>query len=324
MGAGCSPGTQTVYIDVPAVVASTASEAAPDPVIPPPPKAEPGVFARLQGQAATPIADRPSASGERLRNLITQAQEKALRDINNRLRRFYESELKRFELEQQGALSEAQRKAWDDASRELRTIFEGYAHDRSPVFVQLTLLAGFPESNPTSQPPENPLPKPLQKRFDQSVDLRARLHEIDAGFDAQVAKLFDSVQDLTAEQITSMRGRVEDYKAELDRKAEEEAKAQVRMTATEFGLHLIEPIVITLPATKSEQVGIPAQPALPAPPPVPRKGILESAQDRERLVRHELDIWAKLNRYQVVEKPGSAADKTGAFQTWRRQFAVGP
>lgn len=319
----CAPPSTTVFVDVPAIVASTAAESPKDIVIPAPPKAEAGVFATMPGKPALPIKDRPKASGEELRDLIEKAQQLAIKRIESSLRRFYDTELRRFELEQQSEMSDSERAAYDTAVLKLRTIFEAYADRRMPVYCQLTLLAGFPDPNPESSPPENPLSPALQKRFDQTVDLRTKLKAIDGEFDQDVTALMSGVQDLTAEQRAAMLLRVEDYKRDLDRKAEEEAKGQVRLTASELGLQLIEPITITLPATAAESVSVPAQPVMPAPPTVPAKGILESSKDRERLIRHELGIWAKLNRFVVTESRSGHNDQTQEFEKWRSQFAVG-
>jgi hypothetical protein len=321
---GCSkPTVSTVYVDVPSLVAASAGESPKDVKIAPPPKSEKGIFASIPGKAASRVPDRPKASGEALRRLIEEAQDLAIRRIENSLRKFYNSELQRFELAQEREMTEAERAAYAAASERLRNIFEIYANDRMPVFTRLTLLAGFPDPNPASVEPDNPLPRPLQKRFEESVDLRTRLRTIDAGFDDRVLALLNSVQDLTAEQRAAMRLRIEEFKRDLDRRAEEEAKNQVRLTASELGLELIEPIAITLPATSAQSVQIPAQPGLPPAPNVPAKGILSSKEDRERLIRHELGIWAKLNRYEISSARSGHVDKTPEFQSWRSQFAVG-
>jgi hypothetical protein len=312
-----------VYVDVQTVVASTRSESPKDIVVPPPPKAEAGIFAKIAGKPALEVNDRPKTSGEALREVIERAQQLAIRKIENSLRRFYDAELRKFELQQEGEMSDKERAAYAAASERLRSIFEVYADRRMPVFTRLTLLAGFPDPNPESKPPDNLLPPQLQKRFEKTLVLRSDLKSIDAEFDKQVLALMDSVQDLTAEQRARMRLRIEDFKAELDRRAEEEAKGQVRETASELGLTLIEPISITLPATEASGVSIAPQPGLPPAPNVPAKGILGSRADRERLVRHELGIWAKLNRYVVRDSPAGLDDKTQEFQTWRSQFAVG-
>jgi hypothetical protein len=182
------------------------------------------------------------------------------------------------------------------------------------------LLAGFPDPNPESKPPDNPLPPALKKRFDETVALREQLKEIDREFKADVEHILATVQDLVASELTAMRLRIEQFKDELDRRAAEEADAQVRETVGELGLELIAPQNLVMDATSARTVTIGAEPPFRPAPDVPSAGILQGKADRERLIRHELEIWLGLNRYTLA---AGGRDATNEFLRWRSQFEVG-
>jgi hypothetical protein len=274
----------------------------------------------VAGKAAMVIKDRPGASGQEIRERIRRAQLQALQDITSRLRRFYSTEVSRFELDQEKARTTAELEAYETAGARIRRRFEIYADQREPVYTQLTLLAGFPDPNPTSRPPDNPLPPALQKRFEEAKELREKLADIDREFRSDVDQILSSVQDVIAAQTAAMRLRVEQFKEELDRRAAEEANAQVRETASELGLQLIKPRSTVVPGTPSESVRVTGGPPFKPAPDVPSAGILTGNADRERLLKHELEVWLGLNRYVLM--PGGR-DATSEFIKWREKFEVG-
>jgi hypothetical protein len=291
------------------------------PSAPHPPPPEGSLSALVPGKASFVLKDRPGASGEQIRKRIHDAQEQARKDILSRLRRFYGTEVARFELDQDKARTAAELEAYESAGARIRQRFEAYAERRAPVYTRLTLLAGFPDPNPASRPPDNPLPPALQKRFDEAASLRAELAAIDRAFREDVDVILSSVQDLVAAQLTAARLRIEQFKEELDRRAAQEASEQVRETTQELGLQLIEPRDQTIPGTTPSKVTITGGPAFRAAPAVPSQGILAGDADRERLLRHELGIWLSLNRYRQGGK--GDADLTSEFLKWRSQFEVG-
>jgi hypothetical protein len=305
LATSCTPPTTGVSVDMNRVLQETEVRGPSKPKPPSPPPAEPALTSTIPGKAAMVIKDRPGASGQEIRERIRVAQAQALKDITQRLRRFYSTEVARFELEQGKLRTVAEMEAYENASARIRQRFDLYAEQREPVF---------------TQPPDNPLPPALQKRFEEAKELRARLEEIDREFRADVDQILSSIQDVVAAQLAAMRLRIEQFKDELDRKAAEEANAQVRETAKELGLELIQPRNLTLPAAPAQSVSILGGPAFRPAPEVPSAGILTGKADRERLLRHELDVWLGLNRYTLVN---GGKDVTGDFLKWREKFEVG-
>ncbi len=278
--------------------------------------------ASVPGKTAMVIKDRPGASSEQVRRRIKTAQDQALKDIADRLRRFYGTEVARFELEQQKGRTAAELEAYESASVRIRQRFEEYGDKRGPIFAQLALLAGFPDPNPGSKLPDTTLTPALKKRFDETVLLREQLRQIDREFQEDVEQILSSVGDLVAAQVTAMLLRIEQFRAELDRRAAQEARDQVRDTVQELGLELVEPQDVKLSATNPQSVSILGGPAFRPAPPVPSAGILSARVDRERLLRQELDIWLGLNRFELAK--AGARDVTSDFLTWRKKFEVGP
>ncbi len=320
--AGCAPPTRPVYIDLARALQETEVKAPAKPSPPSPPGPEASLSAQVPGKPSLIIKDRPGASSEQVRSRIKAAQDQALKDITERLRRFYGSEVARFELDQQKERTVAEIQAYENASARIRQRFEEYGDKRAPVFTQLSLIAGFPDPNPTSKLPDTELTPALKKRFDETVMLREQLRQIDREFSEDVEHILSSVGDLAAAQIAAMRIRIEQFKSELDRRAGLEAHEQVRDTAQELGLQLVEPKDVKLPATKPTSVSVLGGPAFRPAPPVPSAGILSARADRERLLRHERDIWLGLNRYRLGGKGDK--DVTSEFLKWRDKFEVGP
>lgn len=310
-------------MDVAQALTATEVKAPAKPTPPEPPRPGGSSSTTVPGKPRLVIKDRQSASGANLRQRILDAQEQARKDITGRLRRFYDTEISRFEFDQNRARAAAEIEAYENANLRIRQRFDKYAIDRMPIYTELTLLAGFPDQNPESKPPENPLPPAFQKRFDQTLALRAQLKEIDRTFHEDVDQILAGVQDLVAAQVTALRLRVEQFKDQLDRRAADEARAQVRMTVDELGLELIEPKDLVLPATSPQSVTVAAEPPFRPAPDVPSAGILQGKADRERLLRHELGIWLGLNRYSLATDAKGGRDLTTEFLKWRSQFEVG-
>jgi hypothetical protein len=322
--AGCAPPPNSVYVDVARVMRETALPPLDKPAAVRPPTPMPGVTSTVPGRTAQQVQDRPRASGAEVRGIIEESQRRAQQDLERALRRFYQREFDRFQLAEQRDQALIDADAYILAQSLLRQRFEEWADQRLPVFSRLTLLAGgFPDPNPLSLMPDPPPTPARMPIFQETLRLRALLSDLDAEFDQNADAIFDQVRDQLGDSLVAMRLRIEAFRADLDRRAAEQAAAQIRATTAELGLQLIEPLDLRLPGTAPLAARIPAEEPFRPAPQVPSEGILQGPQDREKLARHEIGIWTSLNRLRLVDSPRGARDRTDEFLEWRRKFEVG-
>jgi hypothetical protein len=257
-------------------------------------------------------------------DMFRAEQRKALDSLQKRLRRFYDSEVQKFRLEQQQAIVGKEQVAYQEANNQIRVVFEKWAEERAPKFARLALVAGFPDPNPTSQPPSKPA-RPLDAEHSQTAkELRVDLKNIDARFHLDCNKILGAVLDKSSADQAELELSIEAFATELDKKAEQEARAQIRNAGSQMEFQLSEPAPISFPESPRHSIQISTESPLEPAPQVPSSGILEGVADQRRRVESELRIWAALKRYQIAQTPKGARDATQEFQLWRQQYGSGP
>jgi len=320
--AGCNRSSSSVYVDVEQVLRQENAPWAAVP-LPSPPPTRPVLTETAPGEPATLIEDPANTPKQSVQEMFQAEQASALADLQRRLRQFYHGEVEKFKLEQQQSIAGDERKAYADANTQIRALFDAWAADRAPTFAKLALIAGFPDPNPTSQPVDKALPQSIRRRNEEAGKLRAHLNGIDAKFDANSRAVLAGVQDKVKADQAALLDRVQEYASQLDKRAEAEARAQVRHTVSQLRLKLTNPTPVDLPATPPRRLSIPAESPLDPAPKVATSGILLGTADRRRLLDHELRIWLALNRYTLSESPQGHRDATQEFQKWRQEHGAG-
>ncbi len=317
--AGCSPGKKEVSVDVDRLLREGASPAAPQPTPPSPPSADGSFVLEQPGMPARAL--RRVAGGARdsqVRREIEAIQTRARKSLEARLRRAYALEARRFEIEAEREEERGRLATYEKVSARVREAFEAAADKRAPRLAHLTILAGFPDTKLKEPPP--PEKKVSRMRYDEAQRLRKELAEIEAAYQAQVAEILRSVEDDLAEGALALRVRIENLRAAADRRAAEQAAAQVQITTKDLGIRLAPAPNIELPAVPPQRVVVePGAPLSPAPE-VRSQGVLAGPGDRRRLLEHELGIWLGLRRY-ALAKDGQ--DATEEFKEWRARHEAG-
>ena len=320
---GCNHSSNSVYVDVDQVLGQESAPLAAEP-LPNPPPTRPALTETAPGAPATLIDDPANAPKQSVQEMFQAEQATALADLQRRLRQFYHGEVEKFKLEQEQSIAGGERKAYADANTQIRAMFDAWAADRAPTFAKLALIAGFPDPNPTSQAVDKSLPRSIQLRNEEASKLRVQLSGIDAKFDANSRAVLAGVQDKVKTDQAALLDRVQEFASQLDKRAEAEARSQVRHTVSQLRLKLTNPTPVDLPATPPRRLLIPAESPLDPAPKVATSGILLGAADRRRLLDHELRIWLALNRYTLSESPQGHRDATQEFQKWRHEHGAGP
>ncbi len=252
--------------------------------------------------------------------LLAEQQEETRRKLEKGLAQLYARLARRFELKELAALSDRERKRYDDLNANIRLVFEQYAADRLPRVTRLAFLAGFPDPNPTSVPPEAPLGKVSQEKFDEAKALRGEITQLDESFEATVKALLDEIDNQNAMDRTDSRLKIELNADDLRRRAETEASEQVNRARQSLHLDLAGGQTIRMPAIPARTI---TPPRMPAPEPAPK---VDSALDanaalwQKKMLEGQVRIWAAVNRYQV--QPGGR-DATDEFIKWNAENQAG-
>ena len=256
--------------------------------------------------------------------MFKQEQAKAFEILRKRLRDFYRNEVSRFRLEQLQAMAGKEAEAYRIANNAIRKTFLTWADERAPVFLDLSLVAGFPDPNPTSQPTTKSLRPIEQNRLKTAQALRTQLQKIDAKFYMQCSTILSAVLDQSSTEQANLETKIENFTSELDRKAELEARAQIRSAASLLQFKLSDPAPIYLTESPKRTIPVATIPAVEPAPRVPSLESITTSAELKRSVEQEARIWAALNRYDLVQSPKQARDATKEFQQWRHQHGRGP
>jgi hypothetical protein len=251
-------------------------------------------------------------------------QTKAFEELQRRLRQFYDGEIRAFTLEQRKSIQGEEAAAYAEANRKIRPIFEKWGHERAPVLSRLTLLAGFPDPGPNPGESEPTKSKFKARKETEIKQLRLDLKRIDADFTAARKALLDTLLAKSASDQAALQVRISEFAASLDKRAEQEANAQIRQAATHLTFKLASPTPIHLPEIPPQKLTIPAERPLESPPRVPSRTSSEIKAQSRSFLEQELRIWLGVNRYTLARTKGGHRDATAEFQQWRDHHVLGP
>jgi hypothetical protein len=319
--AGCrKPASEPVSVDLNAILRKEPAAKLLTVDIPKPPGPQQGISVVQEGRPQVVLNDPAAGRAAEVRQMLRAQQEVERERLETRLRDFYRGAARQFQLEQERTQSEAERRQYERANDLIREEFERLAAERAPLLARLAVLAGFPDPNPRSVPPETPLGNVSQQRFDEAKKLREELRRLDASFDELVETILGAVEDVSALDRAATRVKIELYKAELDRRAEREAREEVQQAVRTLQLRLADSAKIVLPAVPERRVELAAQKPLSPAPLVRSEGVLQGKADRRQLLEHQLRIWLGLNRYALADR---GRDVTEDFQRWRTANRAG-
>ena len=321
---GCSFSQEKVFVNDNSILSQDRLTSPIGVSTPTGPTRQAGITEFVPSVPAKLLKDPSNTPKLNVREIFESEQSKAFEELRRRLRQFYDSEVKKFRLEQQQGIAGQELIAYQVANEKIRKAFEDWANIRSNPFAKLALIAGFPDPNPTSTPSTRQLRPIEQNKFNVSKDLRTNLKSIDSDFYAKSRLILNEVLDKTSADQASLELRIQQFANELDKRAEQEAQLQIRNAVSQLSFKLSEPSPVYLPEVPSRRIEISSESTVDPAPTVTVDGILQSADDRRLLLRNEERIWAGVNRYQLVPSAREGRDATHEFQIWRQQHGHGP
>lgn len=323
VAAGCGRPAEGVYVDVQSVLTSQPAAAHPGVTLPRPPSPLPAQSLTVPGRPAESLSDPSNTGKQTIGETIAASQQKAYRKLVARLHDFYQTEVARFGREQEKQLDVEQRKIYDSIALQVRKAFEDYADKRLPLAARLALLAGAPDPNPQSNPPPNTAKRFTKERYAEAKSIREQMASLEKAFDAEAVSLLASAEEQSAIAAGSVRLKIELFRSQLDKKADEEARRQVEVTPKELGLVLATPEKIQLKALAPVKVSVNAEPPLPAAPEVGKYRVMPAKLDPAAELDHQLKIWLAINNYHLVPVRGLGRDATEEFRDWKKQHEPG-
>ncbi len=321
--AGCKSANTTVFVDLNAVQAQLPESVTASIETPQPPAARPERISTIPRIPAIDVSDPANAPRQTVQGMFEAEQAKAFAELQRRLRQFYDSEIKTFRLQQERSITGEEQLAYVATNAKIRPIFERWANERAPIFARLALVAGFPDPNPESIPSDRQLSANAKRRAEEAKQLRIDLKRIDAEFQAASKTLLASLLAKSASDQAALKLRIEEFANMLDKRAQEEARSQIRQAASHLTFKLADPTPLHLPEIAQKQVTIPAETPLERAPEVPSMRSSVVKAQRRQMLEQELKIWLALNRYTLVQTPKGHRNATNEFLTWRQHHVLG-
>lgn len=260
---------------------------------------------------------------KKVRAAVEEAREQTARQIAGKLREAYLREIDAIEDERllkAGAIRDAAlAKAW----AQVKSRFLTYANARAPHAIRLALYAGFPDPDPASQriPPDQ---NAVKRQFERARDDRNTLADLDQSYDTDARNLLASYSDEVSAQIASIRGELEQMRAEAEARAVRDAAAQVAKLTEAIESVLSGKSEVNLPASPGRTVSIPPTTAVSPAPVIKSDTMAQAEANRLKAVRSDLQIWCAHFGVELVDSPRSGQDRTDEFIVWRKQRQLGP
>jgi hypothetical protein len=319
---GCAPPKERVFIDRRAALA-----AMPQTVIP-------GMRSEIERQPAINASTFWDSSPAQTyteadilqrvaeaRSLIADDRQAALKNLQNSLFDAYTREVERFRLSRNRDITAEAQAKLDEAQADASDILHQYAKSRVEAMVRLAAIVGFPF------PPRENVPKPAPERkfqtrqYNVAMDLYAQLDQFEAQFERQMAALFEGLSRAIANQRVALGLEVATQLDEYQQRASREAAEALEETNAEIDTYLINQTSVRLPALPSRSATVKSgEPVVPTLPEVSaRRAIISDAEALEA----DLQIWAGINRYHVVDSAAIGRDRTEQFIQWRKSFQDG-
>lgn len=286
-----------------------------------PEKTDPSVTSEIAPIPPQLIGDPSSADEKSLRQAIENQQNQALNQLETRLASYYQTHiLETTELAETQRLSKNLDLQFERALELIHMDFQAYAKERAEKIVRLSFLVGWPDPNPTSKLPTGHL-KPYQvKQFEEAKQLRLDVKRIDGNFDVVARGYLDDVFNSQAISTSELHLKLARLKEDLAVRAKKEASAQVPTSFKVLGLRLVDSQPVILPRILGHRAWIPAERPIPPIRQVPSSTISYNLQARRQVVEHDLSIWLKLNRFELVK---GGRNMTEDFRKWRESYRAG-
>jgi len=317
-GLGCqqSAQQQRVYVDFQAVLASYKASPLPSRPVPKPPAALPAKTVAIPAvEPRTVVVEGTSES--KAAAILEENRKKAVKELTALLSARYTREAERAGERRIHELDPKRAAAYASAQKAVTAEFDAYAQKRAPLIADLTSIVGFPDPNPNSLPPPASAPPFAVKRLQHAADVRQQINTLDANYENRILDLLSQAGKQYGVDLAAIEKQIAIDRAEAMRKAESEAVNEAATTYKSLRPILLGPTQVDLPGEPAQSAELPAVPAPMSAPDV-RERTLTSGQ-REAILKSQLDMWIKLNGYQLVSDPQDGKDMTAEFVKWRQE-----
>ena len=315
-GFGCrQPAQQRVYVDFEAVLASYKSSPLPSRPVPKAPNGLPAQTLSLPAVAPRRVIVE-GAPTVQAGALLEENRKKAVQELTRLLSRRYQREAERAGEKLVRALDPKRKAAYLAAQNSVQQEFQTYAVQRAPLIARLTSLVGFPDPNPNSVPPPADTPAFLVARLKEADDIRKQIAQMDAAYENKIQDLLAQAGNQYNVDLAAIQKQVDQDRQVAMRRAESEAVAEAAKTYKSLRPILMGPSQVDLPGEAAQSLQLPA-----VPPPISAPEVRErtlNANERRAILRSQLNIWLKLNGYDLAKSPDGVKDMTAQFEQWRK------
>lgn len=315
-GFGCQQPTQKrVYVDFEAVLASYKSSPLPSSPVPKPPGG-------LPAQAVTIPAVDPrtvvvqGTSGEKAGALLEANRKLAVQELTKVLSLRYVREVQRAAEKLIRDLDPKRQAAYASAQGAVQAEFLAYAEKRSPLIARLTSIVGFPDPNPNSLPPPASSPPFALKRLAEAAEIRKQMATLDANYENKILDLLSQAGKAYGVDLSAILKQLEVDRNSAMRRAETEAISEATKSYEALRPMIMGSTKVELPGQPAQSLELPAVPAPSAAPEVRERTL--SAAERRTILDAQLQMWLKLNGYELVKDSNGGENKTEDFVKWRQ------
>lgn len=314
---GCQPAPERVYVDLDSVTERPflALEAVP-------PAEWSPVLAQMLEIQGLPESEIQVESAEELAKRGLEAlelsQERALQDTLERLRRAYLLEVRRFESERRQEIMARQEILLNEAYDELYARFLAMAQETGPRYWELSWLSGFPDPDPQSRR------RPISARafevayFERARQLREEIEALHLEHRSGIVDVLDRLDSDLIAELAQVEAEVEAIRRDRELQARIDAEEIARATLEEIQATTIE-LRRTLPAIPAVAVRIEGSERLPA---LPSMAPDRRTESHKSMMEQQLEVFARVQGYELVQRPQAGRDATEEFIQWREKFQV--
>jgi len=318
---GCGKPDPVVFVDISKVPISVPPEtmAAPTPSTPMADTASRGVLPAIPERNLF-----RGGSQERIKSALAMVEANQRRGIDNQREALQDKYLGEVDARAASAREELALKhksLFDGAHSSISELFRSYAEERGLPGLRLALRVGFPDPDPNSQRIADTRSLRQQRDYRIAKELRQEINKLDAEYKAQALAILSKVEDQVKTDFAQLSRDLDAWRKDALDRARREAEALAEQVNRPFTGDLESSLQEKLGARPAVVVSVPAvRSTLPQPSVTPS----DPTETWKAIVRGQVRLWARLNGYTLVDRPGNARDATQDFLAWRRTYQVGP
>lgn len=316
--AGCTRARPVVYVDLSKAVSAraiTPVAVVPNPIVPP--AFQPSTLSLPALPATTYQLGSDQGRVKQVQDILAKNREQAIEQIGAGLRETYLRDVRHTQAQELAKLGPQLQQANAAALAENYRIFSAYAIKRGPLVAELALLAGFPDTDPTSQktPPRRPS---LLQRFNRAKELRTQIASLDADYQKQKGELYVKVGLDAQVALKKINDEIAQLTAQADERARTEALQEVSREQAQLTAVLADKGAVSFPAEPGRSVTVQGTQKRPPVPVVDVPGAAAVKAQELEAAKSDLQVWAAVRGYVISSDRTHARDATAEFIAWRK------